>query len=230
VVGHALTLTNVLFLAAHVRQFRGELEAAWGLGQRLVSLAHQQGFALYEAGGELLQGWLLVHQGELAPGVERMTMALAYRRTTGSQLFLPFFMAFLAEAALRRGHMAEGLDTVEAALRLTASNFDRFWEPELYRLRGELLLAQPGARHAARQRRAAAASFQQALDVARVQEAKALELRAALSLGRLWQSQGKPEAAHGLLTEVYAWFTEGFDTADLRTARTMLGVLEGFDD
>lgn len=221
-VGHSLTLANVLFLAAHVRQFRGELEAAWALGQRLVSLARQEGFALYEAGGEILQGWLLVQQGELAHGEARITRALAHRQVTGSQLFLPFFMAFLVEAALRQGKVAEGLCTVAKALRLTATHFDRFWEAELYRLRGELLLAQARVQPAAHGVRAAVASFQQALDIARAQAAKALELRAALSLSRLWQGQGKSDEARSLLAAVYEWFTEGKDTADLMAARALI--------
>jgi predicted ATPase len=109
-------------------------------------------------------------------------------------------------------------------VRLTATNFDRFWEAELHRLRGELLLLQAGNKPLGKDQgtAAAAACFQQALDIARQQGAKALELRAAMSLSRVWQAQGKPDAARALLAEIYGWFTEGFDTADLQEARALL--------
>jgi predicted ATPase len=218
-VAHPYTLCFALFYAAHMRQFRDEHDAAWALLLRLMSLAPAQGFVQPEVWGVLTQGCILVQRGELAHGVECLTTGLAQYRAVGGQLLLPFFLAGLADAALRRGQVVDGLHTVAEALRLTASNFDCFWEAELYRLRGELLLAQgPGAA-------AAETCFQQALDIARQQEAKALELRAAMSLSQLWQAQGKHEAARTLLAGVYDWFTEGFDTADLQAARGLLDAL-----
>jgi len=137
---------------------------------------------------------------------------------------VPFYLAFLAEAHLRCGQVEAGVRVIDEALRLTATHFDRFWEPELHRLRGELLLAHAGPPPLTPDRGAAdvAACFQRALDIARQQGAKALELRAAMSLSQWWQTQGKADAARALLTEMYGWFTEGFDTADLQAARTLL--------
>jgi predicted ATPase len=219
-VGHSLTLAVILLLAAHVRQFRGELDAAWALGQRLVALGREQGFVFYEATGVITQGCVLVQQGELVHGAARITTGLVKYRATGTQLLLPFFLAFLAKAYLRQGQVADGLHTVGEALRLTATYFDR--------LRGEVLLARSSPEPPASGPVAADAEacFQQALDIARRQEAKALELRAAMSLCRLWQAQGKPDAAYALLTEIYGWFTEGFDTADLQAAKTLLKALD----
>jgi predicted ATPase len=189
------------------------------LVQRLVPLGRAQGFVLPEVWGVLTEGCFLVQRDELAHGVECLTTGLAQYRAIGGQLLLPFFLAGLAEAAMRRGQVADGLHTVAEALRLTATNFDCFWEAELYRLRGELLLAQcPGPAEAE-------TCFQQALDIARRQEAKALELRAAMSLSRLWPAQGKHDAARTLLVGTYGWFTEGFDTADLQAARALLETL-----
>jgi predicted ATPase len=115
------------------------------------------------------------------------------------------------------GQTAEGLEALAEALATVAQSRGRWWEPELYRLRGELLLqhsvAQPGE---------AEACFQQALDIARRQQARSLELRAAMSLSRLWQRQGKREPARQLLAPIYGWFTEGFDTTDLREAKALL--------
>jgi predicted ATPase len=140
-VAHPYTLCFALFYAAQVRQFRGEQDAAWALVQRLVHLGPAQGFGLHEVRGVLIQGYILVQRGELAHGVECLTTGLAQYQGLGNQHLLPFFLAGLAEAALQRGQVADGLHTIAEALRLTASNFDCFWEAELYRLRGELLLS-----------------------------------------------------------------------------------------
>ena len=120
------------------------------------------------------------------------------------------------------GQTAEGLEALAEALATLAKSGVRWWEAELYRLRGELLL-----QHAVAQPEEAEACFQQALAVARRQQAKSLELRAAMSLARLWQRQGKRAEAHQLLAEVYGWFTEGFDTADLQEAKALLVALSG---
>jgi predicted ATPase len=126
----------------------------------------------------------------------------------------------LAEAYGQVGQPEAGLTVLDEALTLVATTEARWWQAELHRLKGALLLQLPiPAGHQAE------ASFQQALDVARGQQAKALELRAALSLSRLWQQQGKREAARELLPPIYGWFTEGFDTADLREAQALLAEL-----
>ena len=135
-------------------------------------------------------------------------------------MFRLYYLALLAEASAQVGQTAEGLQALAEALATVATSTARWWEAELYRLRGELLL-----QHAVAQPEEAEACFQQALAVARRQQAKSLELRAAMSLARLWQGQGKRAEAHALRAEVYGWFTEGFDTPDLQEARALRATL-----
>ena len=136
----------------------------------------------------------------------------------------PFFLTVLAQAHLQRGQVEAGLSVIEEAVQLTETHFVRFWTAEVHRLRGELLLAQAGqtCRAPGMETAPAEACFQQALDIARQQGAKALELRAAISLSRVWLAQDKYDAAQTLLGRCYNWFSEGLDTADLQTARGML--------
>ncbi len=130
---------------------------------------------------------------------------------------MTYFLALLAEAHGIVGKPEEGLTPLAEALTLVDKTEERFWEPELYRLKGDLLLA-----HSAKNHAEAGTCFQKALDVARRQEAKSLELRAAMSLSRLWQKQGKKREARQLLADIYDWFTEGFDTVDLKEAKALL--------
>lgn len=132
----------------------------------------------------------------------------------------PYYLALLAEAYGKDGQTEEGLRVLAEALTASQKNGWRLWEAELYRLKGELLLA-----HSAEQHAEAETCFQQALDIARRQQAKSLELRAAMSLARLWQRQGKHAEARQLLAPIYGWFTEGFDTADLQDSRALLEAL-----
>jgi tetratricopeptide (TPR) repeat protein len=129
-------------------------------------------------------------------------------------------LALLAETSAKSGQTAEGLEALAEALTTLANSTVQWWEAELYRLKGELLL-----QHAAAQPEEAEACFQQALAVARRQQAKLLEMRAAMSLARLWQRQGKGAAVRQWLAEIYGWFTEGFDTADLQEAKALLEAL-----
>jgi predicted ATPase len=126
----------------------------------------------------------------------------------------------LAEIYAHLGHTEDGLQALAEAHTLVEQHEERWWEAEVYRLRGVLLLQQMGTPQAE-----AEAWLRRALEVARHQEAKSLELRAAMSLGRLWQQQGKRQEAYDLLAPLYHWFTEGFDTADLQDARALLAAL-----
>src|SRR5262245_4793013 len=138
----------------------------------------------------------------------------------GLQAVLPYHLALLAEAYGKAGQGAEGLRVLAEALTMVNSTGERNYEAELYRLKGELLLQQ-----ATEGDSEAETCFRQALDIARQQQAKSLELRAAMSLSRLWQRQGKHAEAHELLAPIYGWFTEGFDTADLQEAKGLLKAL-----
>jgi predicted ATPase len=217
------SLSMALTQAVTLRQFRREYEAVWVLAQRLSTLGCEHHFALSEAAGAIFQGHVFVQRGEWEQGRTLLTTGLAQYRARSTPIMLPFFLSFLATAALRQGQIADGLHVIDEALRLTATNFDRFWEAELHRLRGELLQQADNTPLGTGQGTAEAATcFQQALAIARQQGAKALELRAAMSLSRLWQAQGKHDAARALLAEIYGWFAEGFDTADLQEAMALL--------
>jgi len=122
--------------AVALRQFRGEYDAAWALAQRLSALGREHHFGLYEAAGAIFQGDVLIQRGELEPGRALLTTGLTQYRTRNTPILLPFFLSFLATAALRQGQRADGLHVIDEALRLTATHFDLFWEAELPRLRG----------------------------------------------------------------------------------------------
>src|SRR5262249_23759970 len=150
----------------------------------------------------------------------QVRQGIAAVRATRAALFVPYFCTMLAEVAAHLGYPADGLQTLAEAHTLVEQHDERWWEAEICRLRGVLLLRQPETSQAA-----AEAGLRRALAVARHQDAKSLELRAAMSLSRLWQQQGKRTEAHALLAPIYSWFTEGFDTADLQEAQALLQEL-----
>jgi predicted ATPase len=170
--------------------------------------------------GTIYRGWALAAQGQGEAGLAQMRQGLTAYEATGAELERPYSLTLLAEACGHVGQTAEGLHLLAEALGLVDKRGDRWCEAELYRLKGHLLLdlsPQPQTE--------AEACFHQALDIARRQQAKSWELRAAMSLSRLWQHQGKRAEAHTLLAPIYDWFTEGFDTADLLEAKTLLEAL-----
>jgi predicted ATPase len=159
-------------------------------------------------------------QGQGEAGVAQVRQGIAACRVAGAALFVPYFCTLLADVCDHLGHPDDGLQLLAEAHTLVEQHEERWWEAEIHRLRGVLLLRQPGTSPAG-----AETWLQRALDVARRQQAKSLELRAAISLARLWQQQGKRTEAHALLAPVYGWFTEGFDTADLQEAKALLEAL-----
>ena len=159
-------------------------------------------------------------QGQGEEGLAQARQGIAAWRATGAAFFVPYFYTLLADVSAHLGHTEDGLQALAEAHTLVEQHEERYWEAEVCRLRGILLLRQPGTPQAE-----AEAWLQRALDVARRQEAKSLELRAAMSLSRLWQQQGKRDEARALLAPVYGWFTEGFDTADLQDAGALLAEL-----
>jgi len=159
-------------------------------------------------------------QGQGEEGVAQVRQGIAAWRAIGSGLHLPYLCTSLADVCDHLGHPADGLQALAEAHTLMEQHDERWWEAEVCRLRGVLLLRQTGTLQAE-----AETWLQRALNVARCQEAKALELRAAMSLSRLWQQQGKQAEARALLAPVYGWFTEGFDTVDLQEAKALLEEL-----
>jgi predicted ATPase len=179
------------------------------------------GFRMWLGLGTVNYGWALAEQGHLAEGIQQMRAGLAELRSAGcmSCLYRPHYLGLLARALADAGEVDEGLRVLAEALAAAADIGERAHEAELHRLRGELLLMGPGDEAQAE------ACYARALDVARGQSARSLELRAAMSLGRLWQAQGRTGEARQMLTEVYGWFTEGFDTCDLKEAKALIGGL-----
>jgi predicted ATPase len=214
------SLANALSWGAVFHQFCREGHAAQECAEASISVATDQGFPYWRAYSSISRGWALVHQGQGKEGIEQMHQSMQAFRATGAELARPYILALLAEAYETMGQPAEGLRTLTEALTLVDKTGERWYESEIYRLKGELLLQQNSDNHIE-----AEACFHHALDLARSQQAKSLELRAATSLARLWQQQGKRQEAHDLLAPVYHWFTEGLDTADLQDAKALLEAL-----
>ena len=214
---HAPSLAWAQVFATVLSQHRRDVAATQAYAEAMMALATAQGFEHRVAQGRMLRGWALAMQGDAATGVAHIQQGLVAVQSTGLKLYRPYFLALLAEAYGEAGQPDLGLPCLAEALTLVEATEERWWEAEVYRLQGELLL-----RLLLPDIPQAAACFHQALDVARHQQAKALELRAALSLSRLWQQQGQRDQAKQLLTEVYSWFTEGFETPDLQEAKALL--------
>ncbi len=177
--------------------------------------------------GTNLRGWVLAEQGQEEKGIAQMVQGLAAYRATGAELRRPYYISLLAEAYGKEGQAEEALNTLAEALDTVNKSGERWYEVEMYRLRGELLLKSKiqGSESEVQRLPEAESCFRQAIEIARQQSAKSLELRAVMSLSRLWQQQGKNDEARQMLAEIYSWFTEGFDTADLKEAKALLEEL-----
>jgi class 3 adenylate cyclase/predicted ATPase len=212
-LAHPASLATALFFAAMVHMFRREGQHAYEQAEAALGLAREHGFALRVAQAMILRGWALTAQGQGEDGLAQLRQGLAALRATGSEP--GGYLILLAAAYGRAGQREEGLRVAEEAFAISRRN------AALYRLKGELLLRRSAEHYAEAEN-----CFRQALEIARRQGAKSLELRAAMSLSRLWQRQGKHTEARALLAPIYSWFTEGFDTADLREAKALLDQLQ----
>jgi predicted ATPase len=219
-LSHPFSLTFAQCWGAFVSQFCRDVPAVQEQAEATVALSTEQGFPQWAAMGTSLRGWALAMQGQGEAGMTQIHQGITAWRATGAALNVPYLYTMLAEVSAHLGHPEDGLQALTEAHTLVEQQEERWWEAEVYRLRGVLLLRQPETPQAE-----AEAWLQRALDVARRQEAKSLELRAAMSLARLWQQQGQQAEARALLTPVYGWFTEGFDTADLQEAKALLDSL-----
>ncbi|HSX82478.1 MAG TPA: hypothetical protein VLQ80_28450, partial [Candidatus Saccharimonadia bacterium] len=222
-LAHPFSLAMALAQMAFMQQLRRAYRETGALAEELITLASEQGFPLWLAAGTSQQGWARVWQEQdEAGGIAQMCQGIAAWRATGAAMHLPHALAKLAEAYAKVGRLEDGLTGLAEALRLVDTHEEQYYTAELHRLKGTILLRR-SVDHALE----AEACFHQALAIARQQQARLLELRATVSLGRLWQQQGKREKARELLTEVYGWFTEGFDTLDLLEAKALLEALAG---
>ncbi|MBI3799046.1 MAG: AAA family ATPase [Deltaproteobacteria bacterium] len=254
-LAHPLVLAYASGVAAILHQFRWERQAAQERAEAAITLSTEQGFPLWLAWGTGLRGWALAEQGWGEEGIAQMRQSLAANRAIGAELGRTYLLALLAEAYGKAWQTEEGLTVLLEALAAVENTGERDYEAELYRLKGELTLQSevsspksqveetlPGRVGIAHQNVSTAEAgtvggahptveaeaehcFLKAIKIARKQQAKSLELRAVMSLARLWQQQGKQKDAHQMLAEIYGWFTEGFDTADLQEAKALLQEL-----
>jgi predicted ATPase/DNA-binding winged helix-turn-helix (wHTH) protein len=229
-LAHAHSLAWALHFAAILHSLRGEWDAMYAWAEELSAVATEQGFPYWVAYATFNQGWALVGQGQYEEGIPRMRQGITDARATGSQLGQSGLLRCLAEAEARRGAIKAGLQAIDEAFTVARHNGEEYDAVELWRAKGELTLAQLSVQSLASQAASGAAQeaegcFLHAIETARHQSAKSLELRAVMSLSRLWQSQGRREEARQLLSEMYGWFTEGFDTEDVQEAKALLAEL-----
>jgi tetratricopeptide (TPR) repeat protein len=216
-IGPGVTLMGVLHLTATTRLRLGEIAAAKAQADELVALAGEKSAPARLAHGMADQSCVLAWSGETAKAVQSFEQAIAYDRSLASTVEIPSLLSVLAKVHADLGQFDEARRCVGEAIALGEASGERWWEAEFHRTAGEIELMAP-ERNAAQ----AQALFERALEIARAQQAPSFELRAATSLARLWRDQGHDSEARHLLAPVYGWFTEGFDTPDLRAAKALL--------
>ena len=219
-LSHPFTLAFARFWAAGLSQMRREVAAVLEQAEATLALATEHGFPHWAALGATLRGWALAMRDKSEEGMAQLCQGIADWRATGATLVVPYVLTLRAEASCLLGHIEESFRSLDDAQAVLEQQEDRWWEAEIYRLRGMLLLRQSIIPEVE-----AEAWLRRALDVAQSQQAKSLELRAATSLAHLWHAQGKHSKAHDLLSPIYRWFTEGFDTIDLKDAKELLAQL-----
>jgi predicted ATPase len=190
------------------------------LVNELVALAEAKGTLLWDALGRILRGGVLTLKGNSSDVVQMITSGIDAEKATGATFFIPWFASSLASAYAELGKIEDGWRRIGEAMTAAESTKEKWYEAEINRIAGEIALKSPKPDAAK-----AEAYFERALAVARQQQAKSWELRAAMSMARLWRDQGKRDEARELLAPVYGWFTEGFDTRDLKEAKALLDEL-----
>jgi predicted ATPase len=220
-IAHPPTIAHALSHGVILHQLRRDPSTVSAWGEWLVRLAGEHRLELYEALGTFARGWAMANQDQVKAGLAELRRGMDACMGLGMRVYRPYHHAVLAEAHLHAGEIQIGLDVVEEAMRFVTESGVRFWEAELWRLKGTLL-----AHLAPGETRDVEACYREALRVARHQQAKSLELRAAISLSRFWRDQCRRNEARDLLAAVYGWFTEGFDTQDLKDAKALLDEIK----
>ncbi len=230
-LSHPFTLAYALFFVAAVHGYRGEHARVHPPNEEMLALSLEHGFPVFVAGGTVVRSLMLLAQGkiEIAEGIALIRQSMDAYRATGAVSGHPLLLAVLAELQVGAGQIEEGLASLSEAQATVDRTGERRYDTALSLLRGKLLLGQASRQQDGGDHREKIAEteacFTRAVDVARQQKAKSLELQAVMSLSRLWQLQGRRDEARELLAEVYGWFTEGFDTADLTAAKALLEEL-----
>jgi predicted ATPase len=220
-VAHPFSLAVGLTWQALLHHCRRDAAEARSVADEVVALCTEQGFPYWASVAAVVRGWALTEQGHGDEGMVQIREGAALVQATGARIWRPYRLSLLAEAHTKAGQVQGANDLLDEALTVAGKTKERYWQTELHRMKGELHLAR-AAGGAAK----AETCFKQALKVARGQNAKSLELRAATCLARLWQGQGKRAKARDTLAPIYDWFTEGFDTADLQEANVLLEELD----
>jgi predicted ATPase len=217
-LGHPWSLADVLcYAGGFVHEMIRDAEALKDYAEELMRLAHEK-VPVWSSVGTRLRGAALAMLGQVQEGLAQIREGMAFELSLGIRCYWPGALCSLAEAQAKAGYPEEGLAALAEALTFVEETGEGYYEAESHRLRGELLLQRGDGAEAE-------ASFHKAIEVARRERAKSWELRATTSLCRLWQQQGKPEKARQHLAGIYDWFTEGFDTPDLKMAKMLLEEL-----
>ena len=219
-ISQAATLMYALFRASFAHALCGNYATAKALSDEMVDLADEKGASFWKAQAMNLRGCLLALTGNAADAVHMIKSALSAYHSTGATSFVPWYLSTLAKAYAKLGQFDDAWRCIGEAITMTGTTEETWSEAEVNRIAGEIALASPKPDPAK-----AEAYFEHALSVARQQQAKSWELRAAMSMARLWRDQGKLQQARELLAPVYGWFTEGFDTRDLKEAKALLEQL-----
>jgi adenylate cyclase len=217
-IDHPFSIAGVLGITCELHYYRREGLAVMVWAEEMLNLTTKHGFVLWKTAATMYRGWALVEQKQADEGIEQIRQGLNASYATGARSNV-VSLTLLVDAQLRRGQVAEGLAILEQSLNAVEQTGERYPKAEFFRLKGELL-SRWGADDGEVEQQ-----FFKAIDIARQQGARSWELRATMSLCRLWQAQGKKEAARQMLSEIYGWFTEGFDTVDLKEAQVLLGEL-----
>jgi predicted ATPase len=219
--GHGTTLILALtFLSVNDVCASRDYAAAKATMDELIALSDEKGALFWKAHGTLLRGQLFALEGQVTEAVDAISSSLTTIRLTGTKMYVPWFLMWLSKAHADLGQFDVAWRSISEAMTQIETTEERWCEAEVNRIAGEIALISPEPDPAKAQ-----ACFERALDIARQQQAKSWELRAAMSLARLWRSQDKPQQARELLAPVYGWFTEGFDTRDLKEAKALLEEL-----
>jgi len=205
---------------AGLHHSRREPRAAQEAAESVITLSSEHGFTDFLPSAGCSRGWAMAQQGKIEDGIPQIEESLAVARATGMELSRTGYLYTLAETLMDAGRLTAGLNAVKEAIAVAEAREERIYEAEVHRLKGELLLKQNASKAAEAQR-----CFLRAIEIARKQCAKSWELRATTSLARLLASQGRRDEARTMLADIYNWFTEGFDTADLKDAKALLDEL-----
>jgi predicted ATPase len=219
---HPLSLAFAEVVVSQLHQYRREARTAQETEESAIAFSAEHGLTDWLAFATSLRGWAMAEQGHSVEGIAQLREGLAASHATGAEVNVPYFLCLLAEACTETGRLDDGLSALREPLAAADEHENRAYEAEMHRLKGELLLEQDEANATEAER-----CFRAAVEVARRQSAKSLELRATMSLARLLAKQGRRDEARTMLAEIYGWFTEGFDTADLKDAKALLDELAG---